>query len=68
MQKKYQDKTVVIQMVQIIIEMDSSNQQKQQRYAMSKLMANDGKDKTTTCQSAYFPSGYRAYRVLLGYT
>jgi hypothetical protein len=64
MQKKYQDKTVVIEVVQIVIEMDDKGKQKQQRYAMSKVMANDGKDQTATCQSKWSPSGCREGRLL----
>jgi hypothetical protein len=52
MQNKYQDSSVVIQVVQIVIDIDINGQQNQ-RYGMSQLMANGGKDKTTTCQSQY---------------
>jgi hypothetical protein len=59
MQKQYQDNTVVIEVVQIVIEVDNQGKQKQERYAMSKLWANKGKDKTTTCHSQCTPSRCR---------
>jgi hypothetical protein len=51
MQKQYSsDYTVVIHVVQVMIEIDSSGKQ-DERYAMSKIMANDGKSQTKTCHS-----------------
>ena len=66
MQNKYKDNTVFIEVVQVVIEIDSTGKQMQERYAMSKLMANYGKDKTTTCHSEYFPSCYVGGKIHLG--
>ena len=48
MQEKYQDYSVVIEVVQVIVQVDEGGKQKE-RYGMWKDMANEGKDKTTTC-------------------
>jgi hypothetical protein len=57
MQKKYSsDYTVIIHVVQVVIEVDSSGKQ-DERYAMSKMMANDGKSQTKTCHSECFHQG-----------
>jgi hypothetical protein len=56
MQKKYKDKSVMIEVIQIIIEIDISGKEKQQqRYGMSYQMANPGKQDTVTCQSERNP-------------
>lgn len=62
MQTQYQDSTVVVEIVQIIIQIDNSGSQ-MKRYGMSQLMANTGKGKTTTCQSKYFPLGCQECRI-----
>ena len=51
MQKKWKDVSVVVEVVRVMIDIDSSGKQKPERYAMSKLMVNTGRDKTTTCHS-----------------
>lgn len=51
MQKKWKDVSVVVEVVHVMIEIDSSGKQKPERYAMSKLMVNTGRDKTTICHS-----------------
>jgi hypothetical protein len=57
MQKKYSDQTVVIEVISVVVEMDGSGKEMPQRYAMSKWMANVGREKTATCQSEYFSPG-----------
>jgi hypothetical protein len=51
MQKKHSDQTVVIEVISVVVEMDGSGKEMPQRYAMSKWMANAGREKTATCQS-----------------
>ena len=51
MQKTYSDQTVVIEVISVVVEVDSSGKEMPQRYAMSKWMANVGREKTATCQS-----------------
>lgn len=51
MQKKWKDVSVIIEVVHVVIEIDSSGKQKPERYAVSKRMVNTGRDKTTTCHS-----------------
>ena len=55
-QEKYKDQTVVIQVVHVVVEWDESGNEKDERYAMTKWMANGGKEKTATCYSEYFIS------------
>lgn len=57
MQEKYADCTVVMEVVQVIIDVDETGQQKE-RYGMWKDYANEGMDKTTTCMSVYLPSPF----------
>lgn len=50
MKKKWEKFSVEIQVVHIVIVSDQGGN-KYNRYAMSKMYANEGMDKTTTCWS-----------------
>ena len=54
MKKKWEKFSVEIQVVHVVVEVDSD--QKYNRYAMSKMYANEGMEKTTTCYSKQFLS------------
>jgi hypothetical protein len=57
MQKKHgNDKTVIIEVVQVVVQMDKNGKKKGQRFAMSEMKANEGKKETKKCQSEYIPS------------
>ena len=59
MQEKYVDYTVVMEVVQVILDVNEAGQQKE-RYGMWKDYANEGMDKTTTCLCEYlFPLSTR---------
>ena len=56
MKQSHQDTNVVIQVVQVIIDVASGNSK---RYAVSTILADNGSNQTTTCQSKSRVPSYR---------
>lgn len=54
MRKKWEGYSVVMEVVQVIMEYDNSGQE-HERYAMSKMWVDEGKEETTTCRSKICP-------------